>query len=163
MNFFNPRRQASVGVDRVAPLGITRDKPVDEKSSADDIGVADIASTATKNNDAIAIETNNEDDVSVMEHPLLTAVDSTDVVDNLDLDEEQASHEKSDDCPDNLLLGIQQKYIEAVQKRVEKEVSKDNTSINQWLVNHLNDNDWWIRKVHVPWIIRRLNESDPLS
>ena len=70
MNFFNPRRQASVGVDRVAPLGITRDKPVDEKSSADDIGVADIASTATKNNDAIAIETNNEDDVVVMEHPL---------------------------------------------------------------------------------------------
>jgi len=158
VNFFNPRGQASVGV---WPSGITGEEPVNEKLSADDIGVANNASTATQNNDRIAIEENDEDEVVVMEHPLLTTdVDSMDVVENLDFDEEEAIHEKSDDCPDNLLPGIQQRYIEAVQKRVKQEVSKDNASINQWLVNHLNDNDWWIRKVHVPWIIRRLNESD---
>ena len=78
----------------------------------------------------------------------------------MDLEEKEASHQNSNDWADDLLPGIQQKYIEAVQRRVQVEVSKDNASINQWLVNHLNNNDWWIRKVHVPMIIKKLNGSD---
>ena len=50
----------------------------------------------------------------------MTAIDSMDVVANLDFDEEDAVCKNSDDGPDNSLPGIQKKYIEAVQKQVKE-------------------------------------------
>ena len=131
---------------------------------ADNIGDTNNAHTDPENNDAIAIEENDDDNVVVIENPLVTVTDSMDVIEkldfDLDFDDEEASRNNSDDCPDDLLPGIHQKYVDAIQKRVKAEVIRNNTSNDQWLVTHLNNNDWWIRKVHVPMITRKLKKSD---
>ncbi len=48
----------------------------------------------------------------------------------------------------------------AVQKRVQIEVSKDNKNINnQWLLSHLKQSDWWLRKEWYIWFIEKYNAS----
>jgi hypothetical protein len=80
---------------------------------------------------------------------------------NLDIDEDEV---KADDMVDTIDEcgvnsdggGIQQEYVEAVQKRVRDEVSKNNRNTDLWMLNHLRKNGWWIRKEHAPWIVKKL-------
>ena len=78
---------------------------------ADNIGDTNNAHTDPENNDAIAIEENDDDNVVVIENPLVTVTDSMDVIEkldfDLDFDDEEASRNNSDDCrlqPPQLIL-----------------------------------------------------------
>jgi len=100
---------------------------------------------------------NEEDEPIVITNPVVTNVDSEDIVAALDFDEKMASaSRKSDEGADEELPGIQQRYVKAIQKRVQEEISKDNKSINTWLLEHLKSNDWWIRKDKAHWIAKKL-------
>jgi len=72
-----------------------------------------------------------------------------------------ARKKQSDDFEDDTIPGIQQRYVVAVQKRVQIEVSKDNKNINnQWLLSrHLKQSDWWLRKEWYTWFIKKYNAS----
>jgi hypothetical protein len=51
---------------------------------------------------------------------------------------------------------------QTILKQVQSEVSKDNESIsNQWLLQHLRQNYWWIRKGKESylWFIPKYNET----
>ena len=74
---------------------------------ADNIGDTNNAHTDPENNDAIAIEENDDDNVVVIENPLVTVTDAMDVIEKLDFDDEEASRNNSDDCllqPPQLIL-----------------------------------------------------------
>jgi hypothetical protein len=120
---------------------------VDENNSA--------ADTAQANNDS------EEHDVVTIDNPAINGVvNPADATANLDYDEDEAKKKGSDDFEDDTTPGIQQRYVAAIQKQVQSEVSKDNKNINnQWLVQHLRKNDWWIRKEHYLWFIRMYNKT----
>ena len=94
------------------------------------------------NNEATADDTTatdeTMDDVVVINNRTVTDAELADqmmwdVCADLDYDDSKAAKKGSDDGPDDQLPGIQQTYVKEIQKRLQKEVSKDNTSINQWL------------------------------
>jgi len=101
-------------------------------------------------------KSDDEYDVVIINPVVSSNTHSADVVANLDFDEEEAGKKKSDDSPDDLLPGIQQKYVEAIQKRLQSEVSEDNKSVNNWLLDHLKENGWWIRMVKAHWVAKKL-------
>jgi len=106
-------------------------------------------------------KSNDGTDVAfTINNPTPTIVNPPDIEPNLDYDEEQASKKGSDDELGRKQPGVQQAYVEAIQKRVKTEVSKDFEGTNKWLVNHLEKNEWWIRKDKATTIIKLLNASD---
>jgi hypothetical protein len=111
--------------------------------------------TVQANNDS------EEYDVVTIDNPAINVVVApADATANLDYDEEEAKKKGSDDFDDDNAPGVQQQYVAAIQKQVQKEVSKDNKNINnQWLVQHLRQNDWWIRKEQYLWFIRKYNKT----
>ena len=126
---------------------------VEENNSAAD-------NTAQANNDS------EKHDVVTIDNPAINVVvNPADATANLDYDEDEAKKKGydedeakkkgSDDFDDDTAPGIQQRYVKAIQKQLQCEVSKDNKNINnQWLVQHLRKNDWWIRKERYLWFIR---------
>jgi hypothetical protein len=111
--------------------------------------------TVQANNDS------EEYDVVTIDNPAINGVVApADATANLDYDEEEAKKKGSDDFDDDNAPGVQQQYVAAIQKQVQSEVSKDNKNINnQWLVQHLRQNDWWIRKEQYLWFIRKYNKT----
>ena len=109
-------------------------------------------------NDEGVIRTENENNVPVINNPVITAINATDVLANLDIDDDdEMLNVDCDECDDDYSVpGIQQKWVKAIQKRVQKEVSKDFKSIDTWLIQHLKNNNWWIRKHHAPMITKKL-------
>ncbi|KAL7546679.1 hypothetical protein ACHAWF_010011 [Thalassiosira exigua] len=97
-----------------------------------------------------------EDEEIEINEPTLKRFDPGDVTANLDYDEEEDANglNESDECP-NEGSGVQQRYVEAIQKRIQEEVHKD-FSGNSWLIQLLNENDWWIRKAHANNMVKKL-------
>ena len=101
-----------------------------------------------------------DEDISI-DSEEIKIIPALDVMFNLDIDEDEV---KADDMVDTIDEcgvnsdggGIQQEYVEAVQKRVRDEVSKNNRNTDLWMLNHLRKNGWWIRKEHAPWIVKKL-------
>jgi hypothetical protein len=72
-------------------------------------------------------------DVGDDEHP-------GDYYDNTDGDHEKV--EKGEP------IGVQQAINKVITERLAEEVRENNTSADTWLLNHLRENEWWIRKEH---------------
>jgi hypothetical protein len=43
---------------------------------------------------------------------------------------------------------VQQAINKVITERLAEEVRENNTSADTWLLNHLRENEWWIRKEH---------------
>ena len=89
--------------------------------------------------------TTNNDDVRVVPALNITA--------NLDIDEDNPNPKTAEsvggddrNVKDNHTLGIQQEYVKAIQLRLREEVKIDNDSTDLWMLEHLKQNNWWIRK-----------------
>ena len=82
---------------------------------------------------------------------------SSNIEANLDYNEEEARKEGNDDSPDNDIPGVQQQFVEKIVERLKKECSyRSKDDIECWLLHHLNQNDWWVRIVHIKTITRKL-------
>ena len=54
--------------------------------------------------------------------------------------------------------GVQQRYLWAVHERIKIELSHNFNGLETpWLLNHLKENDWWIRREHVLRIAIKLS------
>jgi hypothetical protein len=53
-------------------------------------------------------------------------------------------------------LGVQQAVNKVVTERLKEEVKERNKSTDTWLLNHLRENDWWIRKEHARKFAKKL-------
>ena len=122
--------------------------------------------TATTNNNTTpsaadaSDNADNDDDVVVINNPaIIGVVDAADATAELDYNHEEAQMKGSDDFEDDTIPGgIQQQYVAAVQRQVQSEVSKDSNTDN-WFLTHLKGNDWWLRKEHYSWFIKKYNKT----
>ena len=137
------------GQNTVADTTDNNDEPDPSSNPADNI----------ERNDCENNDNDGEYTVVVVNNPTPTVINPPNIEPNLDYDEDEAAKKESDDSLDGKQPGIQQTYVEAVQKRVQTEVSKDFKGI-KWLVPHLEKNEWWIRKDKSHTIIRMLNARD---
>ena len=53
-------------------------------------------------------------------------------------------------------LGVQQAVVKVITERLAEEVREANNSADTWLLKHLKENDWWIRKEHARKFAKRL-------
>jgi len=81
-------------------------------------------------------------DVVTIENPAINGVvNPADLTANLHFDEHEANKKDADGFDDDTTPCIQQRYVTAIQKQVQSEVSEDNKSINnQRLFQHLREN-----------------------
>ena len=80
-----------------------------------------------------------------------------DITQNLDYDDDD--DEKDDDTgsgESSQLLGVQREYAKAIQQRLQYELRDNEKLVDTWLLNLLDENDWWIRKCHVPKVLMKL-------
>ncbi|KAL3770800.1 hypothetical protein ACHAWU_006359 [Discostella pseudostelligera] len=107
---------------------------------------------------------------STVEHSLaseaVSLADSNraDIIQNLDYDDDD---EKADDeSGDSTVqpLGVQREYVKAIQQRLQYEIKDSDKLVENWLLNLLDGNDWWIRKCHVPKVLKKLKlNAHPLA
>ena len=166
MNFFAPRTNRSSGDSTAAPINndtTTTAAAAAVNTSADDR--ADAAAEENSTTTAVTAVDNNSatpdyDVVTINNPEINNVIDPANAIAELDYSEEEATKKHSDDFEDDTIPGIQQRYVAAVQKRVQIEVSKDNKNINnKWLLRHLQQNDWWLRKEWYTWFIKKYNAS----
>eukprot|EP00986_Skeletonema_menzelii_P017125 scaffold17631_cov148-Skeletonema_menzelii.AAC.1 len=101
-----------------------------------------------------------DDDVVIINNPaIIGVVNAADATAELDYNHEEAQMKGSDDFDDDTIPGIQQQYVAAVQRQVQSEVSKDSNINNHWLLQHLKQNDWWLRKENYLWFIKNYNKT----
>jgi hypothetical protein len=77
----------------------------------------------------------------------------------LDADNDEGDEEATDDAK-NLNLpadSVMNIYLQAIQSRVKYEVKDTTPTGEKWLHKHLEENDWWIRKVRAKWLCKELN------
>ena len=84
----------------------------------------------------------------------LTEIDEDELIDddeydacNYDDDGDNELSEHSRKVP----AGVQQRYVWAVHERIKMELSRNFNGLEtpwSWLLNHLKENDWWIRREH---------------
>ena len=51
---------------------------------------------------------------------------------------------------------MQQAVVKVITERLAEEVREANKSADTWLLKHLKENDWWIRKEHARKFAKRL-------
>ena len=138
--FFNPRTSRDNAADTITT------PPSDDEGDK-----TDSSSGSDADDDA-----NN---VAVINNPVVRDIAAADVFENLDIDDEDEDIWNVDSNQSNNLAsvsGIQQEWVKAIQARVQQEVSRNFQSIDSWLIQHLKNNDWWIRKHHASWITKKL-------
>jgi len=135
------------------------DGVVPEEASASAGGPADNTESvpvAADTGDAPTPEDAKDDkDELVVEHHNAKTYYPFDIIANLDFDYvEEAGKNDSDKTP-NETYGVQQKYVEAIQKRIQEEVRGDFEG-DSWLIKLLNENDWWVRKTDAYYVAKKL-------
>ena len=106
-------------------------------------------------------ECEDKEDVVVVDHQTLKDMECpSDIYPNLDYDvDDDDNGEKvadGDDIPGEV-EGVQQLYVRAIQQRLQEELSPASQStVKPWLLEYLNDNDWWLRTVHARTIVKNL-------
>jgi hypothetical protein len=107
---------------------------------------------------------------STVEHSLaseavcLVESNQADIIQNLDYDDddEKADDESGDSTAQP--LGVQREYVRAIQQRLQYEIKDNDKLVENWLLNLLDGNDWWIRKCHVPKVLKKLQmKANPLA
>ncbi|KAL7491648.1 hypothetical protein ACHAWT_002097 [Skeletonema menzelii] len=88
---------------------------------------------------------------------------ANEIVTNFDVDDNEkpadyydssdGDHEKFEEGKP---LGVQQAVNKVITERLKEEVCERNKSTDTWLLNHLRENDWWIRKEHARKFVKKL-------
>ena len=79
--------------------------------------------------------------------------------------DDEADAEDNESTPTNTKRaarkrGIQQDYMRAVQNRLKCEVANKTKGFEaSWLLDHLKENDWWVRKEHALAIVKQLKSE----
>jgi hypothetical protein len=87
---------------------------------------------------------------------------SCDVIENLDIGEDDHPEDYFDnddgfeEFKKDKPLGVQQAVVKVITERLAEEVREANKSADTWLLKHLKENDWWIRKEHARKFAKRL-------
>ncbi|KAL7507187.1 hypothetical protein ACHAXN_004385 [Cyclotella atomus] len=140
-NFFTPRVTAAASQSQSVPASQS-----ESESAVPTEGIDDISKQTSPTDEDFVVD-NDEEDV----------IDA-----NLDIDEDETradNHCDEGDLLNECDLGVQQEYVKAVQLRLGDEVREDNKSTDLYLLEHLKDNDWRIRKEHAPKFSRKLGLS----
>lgn len=144
-NFFTPRVTAAASQSQSVPASQS-----ESESAVPTEGIDDISKQTSPTDEDFVVD-NDEEDV----------IDA-----NLDIDEDETradNHCDEGDLLNECDLGVQQEYVKAVQLRLGDEVREDNKSTDLYLLEHLKDNDWRIRKEHAPKFSRKLGLSETNS
>jgi hypothetical protein len=102
-----------------------------------------------------------EHSIAEAEAPSLVDSNPADIIQNLDYDDDDDdvaddNDESGESSSSARPLGVQREYVKAIQKRLQYEVKEQNELVDNWLRKLLDDNDWWIRKSHVPKVLKKL-------
>ncbi len=159
---------ASVTAAAAASIDMTADDnnsdtTTTSPAAAASLYVKDNTTTNSTTTAATAVEPNNStnNNVITIKNPVVIngVVDAADATAELEYHEEEAKKKGSDDFDDDTIPGIQQQYVAAVQEQVQSEVRKDCSINNQWLLIHLKQNDWWLRREQYSWFIKNYNRT----
>ena len=109
---------------------------------------------------ALCGECEVDEDVVVVDHQTLTDKCTSDIYPNLDYDSDDDENGKNnidgDDSGEEEVYGVQQAYVRAIQQRLQEEVSSSSSTDKPWLLEYLNDNDWWLKTMHARTIAKNL-------
>ncbi len=110
----------------------------------------------------VVVETQDNENFTIINNDVPIEFPAQDASANLDIDEDNLSEEellydiydvnKEEDQSE----GVQREYVKAIQQRLKEETHRHNNSTNLWLLQHLKDNGWWIRKEQVRCIVKKL-------
>jgi hypothetical protein len=89
-------------------------------------------------------------------------VDTQGIVADLDYDDEDVDIEENETNTNDILTdddGVMPNYLSAIQQRIRKETAEKNrvNSGQQWLLQEIQDNGYWIRKERAKMICRKLS------
>jgi hypothetical protein len=96
----------------------------------------------------------------------LIASNPADIIQNLDFDDDDEKADDDNESGDSTTqpLGVQREYVKAIQQRLQYEIRDTHELVENWLLNLLDGNNWWIRKCHVPKILKKLQmKAQPLA
>ena len=105
---------------------------------------------------------NNGDEGARIDNNIPINKKSCDVIENLDIGEDDHPEDYfyNDDGFEEFKmdkpLGVQQAVVKVITERLAEEVREANKSADTWLLKHLKENDWWIRKEHARKFAKRL-------
>ena len=104
----------------------------------------------------VTISVSDDNLYHLVKHPPVVDISPSDIYPTLDyIEDEDNGRNESDDDPGEV-YGVQQKFIEAIQKRIQREVSGACQEEEKWLSNQLVENDWWIRKAQIRRTVKKL-------
>ncbi len=105
-------------------------------------------------------EAEDEENIITVMHSVATITPAIDVVANLDIvhhtEEQNMDDDDEESQQDDAYLGVQQEYVKAIQLRIKEEVNQNANTANQWVLEHLKGNGWWIRKENSHQFAKRL-------
>ena len=122
-----------------------------------------LSNTNTKPKDSTA--DGGDGDPAVIDSEAVEVRPASNVTANLDVEDdddiphscddyEEDEHAKS--TTDVEELSVQQQYVKAIQLRLREEVKQNTKTTDLYLLNHLKKNNWWIRKEHAHYFVKKL-------
>ena len=121
----------------------------------------DVSQTVTTNNVSEQADS-NQDDITTNNGNVQVAP-ALNITANLDIDEDNHNTTTAEsvggeeqNVKDEQTLGVQQEYVKAIQLRLREEVKIDNDSTDLWMLEHLKQNNWWIRKEKAHYFTKKL-------
>ena len=117
--------------------------------------------------DEDASSSSGSDEPVVITHQVIDPITNsqsaiaTNIVPNFDYNEDEAGSDDGigddDDMPDDV-DGVQQLFLKTVVERLAKELNpKNKNTVCTWLLNFLNENNWWIKQFNARKIAKKLN------
>jgi hypothetical protein len=128
------------------------------------------ATTTTPTNTTTTTAVDN-DDIPTIDNEVPTIKRTHDIIANLDIDEDVRPEDHYDyddgfeEVKNGKPLGLQQSVVKLIQERLSEEVRETNKCADTWLLIHLKENGWWIRKEHARRFAKKLglNRKAPMA
>ena len=152
--FFGSRRRADTSAgEQVSTTIVSEQINIDEGPYPTD-NDDDVSEQINNHNDIeeVSDPADDDDDAITINCPTSNNINPNDITANLDIDEEDEAEEEDLDDDDDVptkkkkssnTLGLQQKYIRGLQKRIQYEVSCKFPALERpWLRQHLLENHW---------------------
>ena len=141
----------------------------ESEERGEELGIGDVADDNTPNHDAPVLNDDVEDeadDVVIFAEDVDPGFDDDPmIIANLDIDEddwdgsldEAADAEPEVVQPTKMKRGVQLDYMRAINHRLKVEVQDKTKALEKkWLIEHLANNDGWVRKEQARSIIKSL-------
>ena len=59
---------------------------------------------------------------------------------------------------------MQRENLKAIEQRLQYKIKDNDELVDKWLLKLLDDNDWWVRKCHIPKVLKKLRlKAQPLA